>query len=333
MSREKKKSKSKGSFSDKILGMMHTAVFLKAAQIWLDTKNKYVNGVLGSEKYGIPAGKMYEIQGKPHAGKTSITMYLAALAQKEFNAFVIWVDLENSLTNEKDVDGEFHNSWAAKFRLDTTEDNFYRAYPKVLVASKLRKKGKKTIAKAGDIYIQAAESIFDEVELVMKEVKVKQHDRPIFVAVDSIANLQTALSAGSHEEKNMRTNLDRAIFLSGSLPKWQTLAYNFTAWVFFINQIRTKQGMVFGDPEYSPGGKSLEHNCHVRVKMRPFKRGIIIDDDDNVIGARGSIINIKNKAGGSSKMGKKCGYSARFKKRGSKMWNFFDLENLKQDKE
>ena len=89
------------------------------------------------------------------------------------------------------------------------------------------------------MYIQAAESIFDETELVMKEVKIKDPERPIFLALDSIANVQTAMSSGTNEEKNMRTNLDRAIFLlSGVLPKWQTLAYNFTAWMCLINQAK-----------------------------------------------------------------------------------------------
>jgi len=305
-------------------------VFLNPSELWLDTGSPELNTVLGSRKLGAPAGKMYEIQGKPHAGKTSITMMLARIAQKCFNAFVIWVDLENSLTNENKT-GPFYNAWASKFRLDTSEQNFYRVYPKVLVAKTQKKKGKKVIAKAGDIYIQAAESLFDETEMVMKELKAMHPERPIFVALDSIANLQTSLSAGTHEEKNMRTALDRAIFLSGALPKWQTLAYNFTAWIVFINQIRTKQGVVFGDPEYSPGGNSLEHNAHVRVRMRPFKKGVIKDDSENVVGIRGSITNIKNKAGGGSKMGRKCGYSANFRVKGSKMWDFFEFEDLKEN--
>lgn len=326
--------KKKLSFADKVLGVMRTAVFLIPGRIWLDTGYPRLNAVLGSKRLGLPAGKMYAIQGKPHAGKTSIVMFLAALAQIIFNAFVIWVDLENSLTNEnKDKHGPFYNSWASKFKLNTEEENFYRVFPKVLVAQKTRKKGKKTISRAGDIYIQAAESIFDETEVAMKEAKVKWPNRPIFVAVDSVANLQTALSAGTHEEKNMRTALDRAIFLSGALPKWQTLAFNFTAWIVFINQIRTKPGG-FGDPEYSPGGNALEHNAHVVAKMRPVKikkqRGV--ETEDGIIRAIGSLENTKNKAGGKSKMGYKCGYSVDFTLRGSRMWNFFSKSELKEEK-
>jgi RecA/RadA recombinase len=310
---------------------MKTAIFLKPVQMWLDTRSKYLNGVLGSRKLGIPAGKMFEIRGRAHAGKTSLVMFLAALAQSVFNAFVIWIDLENSLTNEREG-SEFYNSWAAKFELDTSEENFYRVYPKVLISQKLRKKGKKTLSRKGEIYIQAAESLFDETEIVMKTVKMKWPDRPIFVALDSIANIQTAMSAGTHEEKNMRTALDRAIFLSGALPKWQTLVYNFSAWMFFINQVRDKQGFVLGDPEYSPGGKAAEHNDHVIAKMRPYKGGIVRDEDGNVTGARGTITNVKNKAGGGSKMGMKCGYSANFLRRGSKMWKFKPFEETKREK-
>lgn len=330
-SKTKKKEKKKHeTFADKVMKRMGQMVFLKPAKLWLDSGSRELNKVIGSSKLGLPAGKMYEIQGKPHAGKTSITMFLAALAQKMFNAFVIWVDLENSLTDESEEGKEFYNAWAAKFRLDTSENCFYRAYPKVLVASKIKKKGKKVLAKAGDMYIQAAESLFDEVETAMKEIKSSEPDRPIFVALDSVANIQTALSSGTHEEKNMRTNLDRAIFLSGALPKWQTLAFNFTAWVFFINQIRTKQGVVFGDPTYSPGGNALEHNAHVRIRMKPVKKGVVMDENNAVIGVRGSITNIKNKSGGGSKMYCKCGYKADFKRHGSKMWKFFDIDDTSE---
>lgn len=169
----------------------------------------------------------------------------------------------------------------------------------------------------------------------MKQIKADSPDRPIFLALDSVANVQTALSSGPREEQNMRTNLDRAIFLSGALPKWQTLAFNFTVWMFFINQIRTKQGMVFGDPEYSPGGKALEHNTHVRVRMRPYtikKQKGAGSESDAAISAYGSITNIKNKAGGKSQMGYKCGYAADFLVRGSKMWRFFPKDELKKEK-
>lgn len=273
---------------------------------------------------------MYEIQGKPHAGKTSIVMFLAALAQKKFNAFVIWIDLENSLTNEREDEGEFYNSWAARFKLETDENSFYRAFPKVLVARKIRKKGKKTLSRKGDIYIQAAEHLFDEVELVMKERKKIEPDRPIFVALDSVANVQTAMSGGTHEEKNMRTSMDRALFLSGALPKWQTLAYNFTAWMFFINQIRTRPGVTFGDPEYSPAGNAFEHNAHVRIKMRPFKRGLIMDDNDDVVGARGTITNIKNKAGGKSKMDANVDTKQTFKHMEVRCGNSIRMKNLER---
>lgn len=332
-SKHKHKSKSKHvSFVDQVLNLMHTAVFLKPSVVWLNTGSKYLNKVLGSRSHGLPAGKMYEVRGRPHAGKTALVMFLAALAQKLFNAYVIWVDLENSLTNESEDQTVFYNSWAAQFKLNTEEANFYRVYPKVLVASKLRKRGKKTLSKAGDIYIQGIESLFDESEVVMKQIKLKEPDRPIFLALDSIANIQTNMSSGTHEEKNMRTALDRAIFLSGALPKWQTLAANFTMWMFFINQVRDKQGVVFGDPEYSPGGKAAEHNDHVIIKMRPHKNGIIKDGNEDVVGARGIITNVKNKAGGGSRMGKRCGYSADFKRRGSKMWKFVSYEEMKGEK-
>ena len=78
---------------------------------------------------------------------------------------------------------------------------------------------------------------------------------------------------------------------------------------------------------------ALEHNSHVVVKMRPHKKGIIKDSDDNVVGARGiKIVNTKNKAGGRSKTGYKCGYRADFRSRGSKMWEFMSSDEMKKEK-
>ena len=98
-----KKSSKHIPFAEKMLQQMGCAIFLRPSKVWLDTGYSYLNAVLGSKKYGLPAGKLFGIQGRPHAGKTSLVMFLAALAQKLFNAFVIWVDLETHLPTKMKV--------------------------------------------------------------------------------------------------------------------------------------------------------------------------------------------------------------------------------------
>ena len=49
--------------------------------------------------------------------------------------------------------------------------------------------------------------------------------------------------------------------LSGSINKTKTI-------VIFINQLREKVGVLFGNPETTPGGKALKYYSSVRLDIR-----------------------------------------------------------------
>lgn len=322
---KKIKKTRKPTLQDLVMQRLGHMVFVKHSQIWLDTGSPNQNKVLGSKKLGAPAGKIFEIRGKKHAGKTAKVMDLAGKSQRQHKAFVIWIDAEASLTNESNTpDKTFENAWASKLGMSTHSDDFYCIGPKILKSKTQRKRGKK-ITKAGTKFLQSAESMFAEAETVMDIIKDQTPDRPIFIGLDSIANLQTEqqVDAGN-TEKNMRTQLDRAMFLSGALPRLSAFAANYNAWVFLINQIRNNPSVMFGNPEYSPGGKAVEHNAHVQVDMRPFKGGVIIEGED-VVGVRGKMVNVKNKAGGGSLQSQQCTYEVTFSKPYKKMWKFGPL--------
>jgi RecA/RadA recombinase len=317
---------------DLIMKQLGYTVFVKHSQIWLDTGSPNLNKVLGSKRFGLPAGKIYEIRGKKHAGKTAIVMRLASMSQRLLNAFVLWIDAEASLTNESATpDKNFENSWATKLGLDIGPDSFYRIGPKFLKSKKARRKGKK-VTKAGVSFLQSAESMFEEVEKAIGIIKEQDPDRPIFIALDSIANLQTEMNVDAgNTNKNMRTHLDRAMFLSDALPRLSAYAANYNCWVFLINQIRTNPTVMFGSNEYSPGGKAIEHNSHIQANMRPMKGGVIIEGGA-VVGIRGKIVNVKNKAGGGSLQSQQCLYRVSFNKPYKKMWKYGPL-SLKDKKE
>jgi recombination protein RecA len=73
--------------------------------------------------------------------------------------------------------------------------------------------------------------------------------------------------------------------LSGSINKTQTI-------VIFINQLREKVGVMFGNPETTPGGKALKYYSSVRLDIR---RGEQIKNGADVIGNRTVIKVVKNK--------------------------------------
>jgi len=59
-----------------------------------------------------------------------------------------------------------------------------------------------------------------------------------------------------------------------------------------LNQIRTKIGVMYGDPDVTPGGKAIPFHASTRIKLGAGQQ---IKDGDDVIGIHVSAKTIKNK--------------------------------------
>ncbi len=73
--------------------------------------------------------------------------------------------------------------------------------------------------------------------------------------------------------------------LTGSISRTRTCC-------IFINQIREKIGMMFGNPETTTGGNALKFYSSVRLEIRPSS---FIKDGDNTIGRIAKVKVVKNK--------------------------------------
>ena len=73
--------------------------------------------------------------------------------------------------------------------------------------------------------------------------------------------------------------------LSGSMNKTKTTA-------IFINQLREKVGVMFGNPETTPGGRALKFYSTIRLDVR---RGEQIKVGDQIVGNKTNIKVVKNK--------------------------------------
>ncbi|WP_225423473.1 recombinase RecA [Levilactobacillus suantsaii] len=73
--------------------------------------------------------------------------------------------------------------------------------------------------------------------------------------------------------------------LSGTINKTKTIA-------LFINQIREKVGVMFGNPEVTPGGRALKFYSTIRLEIRRAEQ---IKNGTDVIGNRTRIKVVKNK--------------------------------------
>ena len=69
--------------------------------------------------------------------------------------------------------------------------------------------------------------------------------------------------------------------------------------VIFINQLRTKIGVMFGDPNDTPGGRALKFFASMRIDVRRIGS---IKSGENVIGNRVKMTVVKNKLASPSKV-------------------------------
>lgn len=292
---------------DKLLGV---STYEPEQRYWLDTGYPALNAVYGSREKGIPYGKLYETSGVKHGGKTAITTILGGMAQAD-GAAVIYIDLEDSRDPV----------WAGKLSLDF--DNVMPVYPK-LVRYGSDKKSKKKGGDQLELQLQSAELLFKEAEILMAMNREAGYKKQ-FVMLDSLANIYTEMQiAAGTTDRNMRVNVDRAQFLSSTLPRWAALAANYNAMVHFINQLRVKPGVMFGDPHYTPGGSAIPFAVSIQTRVKRLGNGHILQNS-NVIGVKGIIENRKNKAGGGSVEGAKCQFKIRWHKAQAKL-DFTDVE-------
>jgi recombination protein RecA len=84
----------------------------------------------------------------------------------------------------------------------------------------------------------------------------------------------------------------QARLMSQALRKLTAIAHKSKTVIVFINQIRMQIGVMFGNPETTPGGKALKFYSSVRIDIRKTAQ---IKKGEDVVGARTKVKIIKNK--------------------------------------
>jgi len=110
------------------------------------------------------------------------------------------------------------------------------------------------------------------------------------VVIDSVAAL-TPKSEIEGEMGDSKMGL-HARLMSQALRKLTGTISKTHCTVFFINQLREKIGVMFGNPETTTGGNALKFYASVRLDIR---RSTQIKDGENVIGNRTKVKVVKNK--------------------------------------
>lgn len=110
------------------------------------------------------------------------------------------------------------------------------------------------------------------------------------VVIDSVAALvpQAEIEGemgDSHVGLQARLMSQALRKLSGVINKTNTIC-------IFINQLREKVGVMFGNPEVTPGGRALKFYASVRLDIRKSEQ---IKDGTNIVGNKTNIKVVKNK--------------------------------------
>ena len=196
-----------------------------------------VEGYDPKKPLGFHLGKVVELFGPESSGKSSIAYRVCGFAQK-MGYSAVWIDAENSFSDDlADING-----------VDREE----------LIFSDLVNDDDPDI-------VYCAEDIFNGIIGVIKRDGVP-HNKPLkkgqkrlgVIVLDSVANLIPRAKMEATAEDQQPAVVAR--LLSNELKKYGIL-------VIFINQVRDKVGVMFGNPETTPGGKALKFNASLRVRV------------------------------------------------------------------
>ena len=222
---------------------------IQKVEQWLDTGFPPLNeAISGDLEGGFPCGRIIEIFGPPSAGKTFLATKAMIAAQKG-KGIAAFFDHENS----------FDVGLAEGMGLQSDEDEGNWVY------------------KQPDTFEEAIDLTGQILSLVRKE-KLIPDSAPIVIVYDSLASMVPRQkfekfekmadgTAKDKDELNMNDNTALARATSANLPTLAKWAQKYNACLIFLNQTRTKMGVMFGDPTTSPGGDSPKFYSSVRVKL------------------------------------------------------------------
>ena len=143
--------------------------------------------------------------------------------------------------------------------------------------------------KIDDLLVSQPSTGEEALEIVDSLIRTNNLD---VIVIDSVA----ALTPKAEIEGDMGdTHIGRqARLMSQALRKLTAIVARSNTVVIFINQIRMQIGMMFGNPETTPGGKALKFYTSVRLDVRRIAQ---IKKAEEVMGGRVRVKVVKNKVG------------------------------------
>ena len=144
---------------------------------------------------------------------------------------------------------------------------------------------------------ETMEGCFEAIENSILAIREHDKDTPIVIGYDSIGVSPTRKEMDGELGANGEiSGALRAKVAGQCLRRINPLLRKHKAALIIINQVRSKVGLVFGDPRTKAGGgKALLYYCAVSLETASAKAGIMFDELKNPTGIKGTVKCVKNK--------------------------------------
>jgi protein RecA len=223
---------------------------------WISTGSDQLDYIISNRRNGgLPEGRIIEIFGPPSIGKSHIATQIARSTQK-LGGIVVYIDTENA----------------------TSTDN-------------LSALGVNTKSRFVYVDTHCTEDVLDIAESTILKAKAMDKDVPVTIIWDSVAATSPKAELNNGYDKDTIGAQARAI--SKGMRKITGVIANEKVLFICLNQIRTKVGVMYGDPTTTPGGMAIPFHSSVRIKLGAGQQ--ILDKDKIPVGINVSAKIIKNK--------------------------------------
>jgi len=223
---------------------------------WISTGSQLLDYIVSNRRNGgLPEGRIVEIFGPPSIGKSHIATQIARSTQ-QMNGIVVYIDTENATSIEN----------LNALGVDINKRFVY-------------------------VDTHCTEEVLSIAESTILKAKAMQKDVPVTIIWDSVAaSSPRAELVGDYDKESIGL---QARAISKGMRKITGVIANENVLMVCLNQIRTKVGVMYGDPTTTPGGMAIPFHSSVRIKLGAGSP--ILDKDKHPIGINVSAKTIKNK--------------------------------------
>jgi len=197
---------------------------------WISSGSKQLDLIISNRANGgLPEGRIVEIFGPPSIGKSHIATQIARSTQL-MGGIVVYIDTENGTSVEN----------LAALGVDVSKRFVY-------------------------VDTHCTEEVLGIAEQTILKAKAMAKDVPITIVWDSVAASSPKAELEGAYDKDTIGLQARAI--SKGMRKITGVIGDQNVLFVILNQIRTKIGVMHGDPTTTPGGMAIPFHASVRLKL------------------------------------------------------------------